>query len=131
MPNVMRHPHQHHNIHHHFSWYVLLAIMVSFALILTLSIVPTITLPSKTIHPAYFKETAYFQHLLAEKAIYTHPAELNAALTAYHAGEKILYDRNSATWAYHLGEKNAVLDITALNAEDALYAQRMGEKGIE
>lgn len=128
MPNVMRHPHQ---VHHHFSWYLLFAVMILFALILTLSVIPTITLPGTTIHPAYFKETAYFQYLLGEKVMYTNPIELNNAMVAYHAGEKIIYDVNNATWSYRLGEKSATLDLRALNAEDALYLQRMGEKSIQ
>lgn len=131
MPNVMRHPHQPHQVHHHFSWYLLFAVMILFALILTLSVIPTITLPGTTIHPAYFKETAYFQHILGEKVMYTNPIELNNAMVAYHAGEKILYDINNATWSYHLGEKSATLDLRALNAEDALYLQRMGEKSVQ
>lgn len=130
MPNVMRHPHQPHHVHHHTSWYYLLAIAFAFVLILTLSIVPTINFPGATISPAVFRENAYLTYLRGEKVMYTNPIELNNALVAYHAGEKILYDINNATMAYHLGEKSATLDLQALNAEDALYVQHMGEKNI-
>ena len=131
MPNVMRHPHQHRHVHHNLSWYVLIVLMISFALILTLSLVPTITFPGTPINPAVFRENAYHEYLRGEKVMYTNPIELNNALVAYHAGEKILYDITTATWSYHLGEKSATLDLKALNAEDALYLQRMGEKNIQ
>lgn len=129
MPNVMRHPHQPHRVHHNAVWYALLAMAIMFVLILTFSLVPTITLPGTTVNPAYFKEAAYIQYLRGEKVMYTNPIELNNALEAYHAGEKIPYDLNKVIWSYHLGEKSATLDLKALNAEDALFLQRMGEKG--
>ncbi|MEY2817248.1 MAG: hypothetical protein RL275_711 [Chloroflexota bacterium] len=131
MPNVMRHPHQHHHVHRNLSWYVLLVLGITFALILTLSIVPTITIPGTVISPAVFRESVYHEYLRGEKVMYTNPIELNNAFVAYHAGEKILYDVNTATWAYHLGEKSATLNLAALNPEDALYLQRMGEKDIK
>jgi hypothetical protein len=131
MPNVMHHTHQPHHVHHHLSWYFLVGLVIAFGMILILSIMPTITIPAPAINPMLYRESAYLEYLRGEKVMYTNPIELNAALTAYHAGEKVLYDHNSATWAYHLGEKNAMLDIKALNAEDALFAQRMGEKGIK
>lgn len=101
---------------------------IMFALILTFSLVPTIAIPDTSVRPVNLKEVAYVQYLRGEKVMYTNPIELNNALTAYHAGEKILYDIKNATWAYHLGEKNAMLDLKALNAEDALFLQRMAEK---
>lgn len=131
MPNVMRHPHQQHHVHHNMSWYFLLAIAVMFVLILTLSIIPTVNIPAPTTSLAAIRENAHQLYLYGEKVMYTNPIELNNALVQYHAGEKILYDINNATWAYHLGEKSATLNLNALNAEDALYIQRMGEKILE
>lgn len=130
MPNVIRHPQQQHH-HGNLSWYVLLAFAIVFVLILALSIAPTISIPGTTISSTFFSENAYHAYLRGEKVMYTNPIELNAALVAYHAGEKVQYDINSATWAYHFGEKNAALNLAALNAEDALYIQRMGEKDIK
>jgi hypothetical protein len=98
---------------------------------LVLTMLPVITSPSTTFNPALYRENVYHEYLRGEKVMYTNPAVLNNALVAYHAGEKILYDVNSATWAYHFGEKSAVLDLKALNAEDALFLQRMGEKFIK
>lgn len=129
MPNVMHHAHHPHHVNHHLSWYILIAMAVMFVLILVLSLVPTITIPAPAVNMATVRESAYLDYLQGEKIVYTNPIELNNALTAYHVGEKTLYDINSATLAYHLGEKNAMLDLKALNAEDALFAQRMGEKG--
>lgn len=129
MPNVMHHAHHPHHVHHHLSWYILIAMAVMFVLILILSLAPTITIPAPAVNMAAVRESAYLDYLRGEKIMYTNPIELNNALQAYHIGEKIMYDVNSATWAYHLGEKNAVLDLKALNSQDALFAQRMGEKG--
>jgi|APDOM4702015023_1054809.scaffolds.fasta_scaffold124994_1 hypothetical protein len=131
MPNVKHHAHRPHQVHPHTNWYILFAVALAFVLILTLSIVPGITIPGTVISPEHFREAAYLQYLRGEKVMYTNPIELNNAFVAYHAGEKILYDINNATMAYHLGEKSAALDLQALNAEDALFLQRMGEKDIK
>lgn len=129
MPNVMHHAHRPPHVHHNASWYIFVALTALLGVILILSLMPTITIPSITpINMAAVRESAYHDYLRGEKVMYTNPIELNNALVAYHAGEKILYDINNATLAYRLGEKSAVLDLKALNAEDALYIQRMGEK---
>lgn len=132
MPTVLRHPHPQHHVHHNMTWYFLLALGVMFVLILSLSIVPTISIPGPAINVETSHEAAYLEYLRGEKVMYTNPIELNSALVAYHAGEKFVYDaRQGATWAYRLGEKSAVMDIKALNAEDALFLQRMGEKAYK
>lgn len=130
MPTVMRHPQ--HQVHHHLSWYVLLALAITFVLILSLSVLPTITVTRPVVNVVTNPEVAYMEYLRGEKVMYTNPVALNNALVAYHAGEKFIYDaRQAATVAYRLGEKSAVVDIKALNAEDALFVQRMGEKAYK
>ncbi|GAB4398836.1 MAG: hypothetical protein OHK003_21930 [Anaerolineales bacterium] len=132
MPNVMHHVHRPPHVHHNASWYILVALTALLGVILILSLIPTITIPSITpINMAAVREGAYLDYLRGEKIMYTNPIELNNALVAYRAGEKILYDIHNATLAYHLGEKSATLDLKALNAEDALYIQRMGEKDYQ
>jgi hypothetical protein len=128
MPNVIHHPHQPHQVHHNASWYLLIVLTTFIVMILVFSVVPTITFPGTTISRGTYRESAYLEYLRGEKVMYTNPIELNNALVAYHAGEKVLYDRSAALWTYHLGEKGAVLNLQALNAEDALYLQHMGEK---
>jgi len=125
----MHHAHRPHHVHHNASWYIFVALTALLGVILILSLMPAITIPSVTpINMAAVREGAYLDYLRGEKVTYTNPIELNDALVAYHAGEKILYDINNATLAYRLGEKSAALDLKALNAVDALYVQRMGEK---
>lgn len=131
MPNVIHHPHQPHKAHHHTTLYFVLASLIMFALIITLSIVPTITLPGRTINPAYYSETTRLNYLHGEKVMYTNPVALQSAFVAYRAGEKIVYNIDYAVLAYRLGEKGAVLGLGALNTEDALYLQRMGEKAFQ
>jgi hypothetical protein len=111
------------------SFYVLLALAVTFVLILSLSVVPTINIPGPVVRVDTNREVAYTEYLRGEKVMYTNPIALNNALVAYHTGEKFIYDgRQAATWSYLVGEKSAVLSLEALNAADALYVQRMGEK---
>lgn len=131
MPNVIHHAHRPPQVHHGVSWYLLIVLGVMLILSLVLTMLPIITSPGTTFNPVLYRESVYREYLRGEKVMYTNPAVLNNALVAYHAGEKIIYDVNSVTWAYHFGEKSAVLDLKALNAEDALFLQRMGEKVIK
>lgn len=130
MPNVIHHAHRPHHVHHGASWYLLIGLGIVFIMSLILALLPVIASPSSTFNPALYQENVYSEYLQGEKIIYTNLAVLNNALVAYHAGEKILNDVNSATWSYHFGEKSAVLDLEALNAGDALFLQRIGEKVI-
>jgi len=144
MTNALHHPHQ---AHHHVPWYFFLILAIAFAMILTFSIMPSITISRSISIPVTGNQNAYVEYLRGEKVMYTNPIELNNALVAYHAGEKPIYanpaDRNTATWAYHLGEMNAAMSFedalweyrmgewnAALSLEDALWEYRMGEKGL-
>jgi hypothetical protein len=52
-------------------------------------------------------ESAMLQYRLGEKAIYTNSSDLDAALAAYHRGEKETVDLREAAWITHiLGEKD-------------------------
>lgn len=130
MPNVIQHAQRPHQVHHDVSWYLLVGLAVMLAIILILSMLPVISFPRTAVSPVALREIAYREYLQGEKAVIANPVAMNNAITAYHAGERVIYDTRLAVQIHNIGEKTATLDLNALNMEDALLLYRMGEKGL-
>jgi hypothetical protein len=112
--------------------YIITALAIMIVVLLTFAVVPSIVVrePAAISEPS--SQNAYVEFLSGEKVLYGNPARLSAALSAYHLGEKAIYtsavDASGALTAWRSGEK-AIVRFDA--AEAALWAYRMGEKGLK
>jgi hypothetical protein len=133
--------------------YIVIALAITLVVFLAFAGLPSIAVTESISIPVTGSQNAYAEFLSGEKVMYTNPARLSEALSAYHLGEKAAY-ANAVEWTsafstYLAGEKaiytNSVDSGNALSVwnagekaivqpedvEAALWTYRMGEKGLK
>jgi hypothetical protein len=129
--------------------YIISALAIMVLVLLTVGIVPSISISGPASIPVSGSQNAYAEFLSGEKVLYGNPARLSEALSAYHLGEKAV-SANPVEWmrgfsTYLTGEKTIYTIEDAFSAwssgektlvrpadvEAALWDHRMGEKGLK